>query len=76
DVVLGLWDSWPREAVIADPVSGLFCDTERLRPVQAGREHFNVTGVLTHPGSPQGRPVLVQAGGSDEGLRLAARNAD
>ncbi|WP_144630539.1 NtaA/DmoA family FMN-dependent monooxygenase [Bordetella genomosp. 13] len=76
EVVLALWDSWDADSVIADQASGIFCDTGRLRPVRAANRHFDVTGVLTHPGSRQGRPVLVQAGGSAEGLDLAARNAD
>jgi len=76
DVVQALWRSWGDGALIADPVSGIFADTSRLQPSLPTGGHFQVRGLLTHPGWQQGWPVLVQAGGSDAGLRLAARCAE
>src|SRR5207237_1825903 len=39
-------------------------------------EHYEVAGPLNLPRTPQGRPVLVQAGSSDVGRKFAARHAE
>lgn len=75
DVVTGLWDSWAPDALIRDRVSGRFADPERVRPLCHAGEHFQVAGPLNVPRSPQGRPVIVQAGSSGPGRDLAARHA-
>ncbi|WP_062214502.1 NtaA/DmoA family FMN-dependent monooxygenase [Streptomyces sp. NBRC 109706] len=61
EVVRALWDSW---------------SSDGPRPVDHTGRHFSVAGPLNIPRPPQGHPVLVQAGGSDEGRDLAARHAD
>lgn len=75
EVVQGLWDSWPLEAITADP-QGAYIDASRLRPIDHRGAHFEVAGPLNVPRTPQGRPVLFQAGASEPGRDLAARYAE
>ena len=75
-VVLGLWDSWEDDAIIEDPDSGTFYDPEKLHRLNHTGKHFSVRGPLTILRSPQGRPVIVQAGQSDQGRDLAAKTAE
>src|SRR5882757_6534885 len=71
-----LWDSWHGDEVIADKGSGQFLST----PVPGAFEHhdrfFDIAGQFNVPRSPQGRPVIFQAGDSDEGRDFAAASAD
>ncbi|MEV5311924.1 MULTISPECIES: LLM class flavin-dependent oxidoreductase [unclassified Streptomyces] len=76
DVVTRLWDSWEDEALIADQKSGLFADTDRIHPIDHEGRHFRVSGPLNTPRTPQGRPVYVQAGSSEDGRAFAARHAE
>ncbi|ULJ82772.1 NtaA/DmoA family FMN-dependent monooxygenase (plasmid) [Rhizobium sp. C104] len=76
DVVLGLWDSWDDDAFIRDRESGRYFDPVRLHRLNHKGRHFKVRGPLNIPRSPQGRPVLVQAGASGPGKELAARTAE
>jgi FMN-dependent oxidoreductase (nitrilotriacetate monooxygenase family) len=76
DVVRALWDSWDDDAVLADKAKGAFSRVGSINTIDHRGEFFNVTGPLTLPRSPQGHPVLFQAGGSPGGLDLAARYAD
>jgi FMN-dependent oxidoreductase (nitrilotriacetate monooxygenase family) len=73
DVVRALWDSWEPDAVIADRESGMLVDVTRVRPIEHRGRFFKVHGPLTLPRSPQGRPLIVQAGSSEAGRELAAR---
>ncbi|MGD0556450.1 MAG: NtaA/DmoA family FMN-dependent monooxygenase [Streptosporangiaceae bacterium] len=75
-VVLKLWDSWDAAAVVADQASGLWADTDLIRPVDFHGRFFDVSGALTLPRSPQGRPVFAQAGSSGPGVDLAGKRAD
>lgn len=76
DVAIKLWDSWEDEALILDKESGLFAETELIHAVDHRGEHFGVAGPLGTPRSPQGRPVLVQAGSSEAGMDFAATYAE
>lgn len=76
DVVTGLWDSWDDDAFIRDKASGINYDTNKLHALNHKGKHFQVRGPLNVARSPQGRPVLVQAGASDTGRDLAARMAE
>ena len=76
EVITRLWDSWEDEALVADPASGLFADTDRIHPIEHRGRHFSVRGPLSLPRSPQGWPVLVQAGSSDDGRAFAGRYAE
>jgi FMN-dependent oxidoreductase (nitrilotriacetate monooxygenase family) len=75
-VLQGLWGSYPREAVIMDKTGGDFLDPRAFSPLEHDGDAFRVTGALNIPVSPQGRPVMVQAGASPQGRDLAARHAE
>jgi len=75
-VVKGLWDSWADDAVKDDREGGRYADPSRVKPINHVGPHYKVAGPLNMPRSPQGRPVLVQAGSSDTGRRFAARHAE
>ncbi|MBV9854881.1 MAG: NtaA/DmoA family FMN-dependent monooxygenase [Streptosporangiaceae bacterium] len=71
-----LFDSWQAGEIIADKASGVFlagADAGRFRHADA---HFDIGGRFNVPRSPQGRPVIFQAGDSDEGREFAAASAD
>ncbi len=76
DVVQALWDSWEDDALVLDRAAGRFADPAKIHAINHNRAHFSVTGPLQIPRSPQGRPVLVQAGSSEQGRDLAARYAE
>lgn len=76
DVALTLWDSWEPDAVELDAEAGVFADPAKVHPAEHVGEHFSVAGALNVPGSPQGRPVLVQAGSSESGKEFAAQYAE
>ena len=75
-VVKGLWDSWEDDAFIHDKEKNRFFDTQKLHRLYFESEHYKVKGSLQAPRSPQGYPVLVQAGSSDDGQDLAAATAE
>ncbi|GAA4773105.1 NtaA/DmoA family FMN-dependent monooxygenase [Microbacterium gilvum] len=76
NAVRALWDSWPDDAIAADKESGVFlADAEAGAFRREGRQ-FDISGRFTVPRSPQGRPVIVQAGVSPQGRDFAAANAD
>lgn len=76
DVVLGLWNSWDDGAVVIDRESGQFSKPDGFRPLNHRGTHFEVRGPLNISRTPQGQPVLVQAGSSGPGKDLAARTAE
>jgi FMN-dependent oxidoreductase (nitrilotriacetate monooxygenase family) len=76
DVVNRLWDSWEEDARVLDSAAPLYIDPAKVHPVEYRGEHFQVHGPLNVPRSPQGRPLLVQAGSSDSGRTFAAQYAD
>lgn len=76
EVANKLWDSWEDDAVIGDADAGVFADSARVHAIEHQGEHFSVHGALNLPRSPQGRPVLVQAGSSEGGKALGSRYAD
>ena len=75
-VVKDLWDSWADDAVVDDRERGVWADPARITPIDYQGEYYACTGPLNLPRSPQGRPVLVQAGQSDAGRGFAARLAE
>jgi FMN-dependent oxidoreductase (nitrilotriacetate monooxygenase family) len=75
-VVLGLWDSWEDGAVLADKDSGIYFDRAKLHFLNHKGKHFSVRGPLMVQRSPQGHPVIVQAGQSDDGRDLAGETAE
>jgi FMN-dependent oxidoreductase (nitrilotriacetate monooxygenase family) len=76
DVARGLWDTWDDGSVQPDPAKGRYCDPDGIRALAHQGAFFRVEGPLTMGRSPQGHPVVVQAGASEDGLALAARSAD
>jgi FMN-dependent oxidoreductase (nitrilotriacetate monooxygenase family) len=75
--VKALWDSWADDAVVDDRSGhGVYANTDRIRPIDFAGQYYTVAGPLNLPRSPQGRPVLVQAGASDAGRDFAARHAE
>jgi FMN-dependent oxidoreductase (nitrilotriacetate monooxygenase family) len=76
DVCLKLWDSWADDAPIGDKERGIWGDDSKLYPPRHVGRHFRVEGALNLPRSPQGHPLLVQAGSSQDGKELAARYAE
>lgn len=76
DVAFALWDSWDDDAIVADKEGGVFVDRDRIHRIDHAGPHFRVAGPLEIPRSPQGRPVIFQAGSSEPGKDLAARYAD
>ncbi|QGM97570.1 LLM class flavin-dependent oxidoreductase [Methylocystis parvus] len=76
DVANALWDSWEDDAFVADRKTGLFADPARIHKINHVGEFFKIAGPLQAPRGPQGRPLQVQAGGSEQGRAFAARHAD
>jgi N-acetyl-S-(2-succino)cysteine monooxygenase len=76
EVVTRLWGSWDADAVVADQDKGIWADTDLIRPVDFHGRFFDVSGALTLPRSPQGRPAFAQAGSSGPGVELAGKTAD
>jgi alkanesulfonate monooxygenase len=76
DVVTGLWDSWADDAFVRDVDSGLFFDPAKLHVLGHKGEYYSVRGPLNIARPVQGWPVIVQAGASEAGKRLAAETAE
>jgi len=71
-----LWDSWEDGAELGDKAAGRYADPGRIHQVDYEGRYFRVRGPLNVPRSPQGRPLLVQAGSSEDGREFAARYAE
>ncbi|HVT92616.1 MAG TPA: LLM class flavin-dependent oxidoreductase [Bryobacteraceae bacterium] len=71
-VAQALWDSWEEDAFIGDKATGRFVDPAKVHPVAHRGTYYSVDGPLNVIRSPQGWPVLAQAGASHEGRDLAA----
>ncbi|MEV4037819.1 LLM class flavin-dependent oxidoreductase [Streptomyces umbrinus] len=76
DVALKLWDSWEDDAIVADKAAGVWGDDTRIHPARHKGRYFSVEGALNVPRTPQGYPLLVQAGSSEDGKEFAARYAE
>ncbi|SDR70976.1 LLM class flavin-dependent oxidoreductase [Actinopolymorpha singaporensis] len=76
EVARRLWDSWDDDAALADKEGGVWADASRVHRVDHAGEYFRVQGPLNVPRSPQGHPVLVQAGSSEDGKTLASEYAE
>lgn len=76
EVVRKLWDSFEDDAFIRDRETGRFFDPNKVHYTNHRGEHFKVRGPLNVSRSPQGHPVIVQAGQSDDGRGLAAQTAE
>ncbi|MFM1652124.1 LLM class flavin-dependent oxidoreductase [Brevibacillus sp. B_LB10_24] len=76
EVVKGLWDSWEEDAFVRDKASGVYFDPHKWHELHHKGEFFSVRGPLDTARSPQGQPVIIQAGSSQTGQHLAARTAE
>jgi FMN-dependent oxidoreductase (nitrilotriacetate monooxygenase family) len=76
EVARKLWDSWEDDAIVADPAGGVWARSAKVHPIEHKGRFFSVRGPLNLPRSPQGHPLLVQAGSSDDGRDFAARHAE
>lgn len=76
DVVRQLWDSWEPDAVVMDEARGVFVDPCKVHRVDYKGRFFASRGPLNTARSPQGQPVLMQAGGSPQGRAFAAKHID
>src|SRR3981189_1613129 len=76
EVVAGLWDSWEDDGLLRDKQRGVYMDRDKIHFLDHMGKHFKVKGPLNITRSPQGWPVVAQAGSSEAGRELAARPAD
>ncbi len=73
EVAFGLWDSWDKDALVLDRENGIYADPDKVHYLNHRGKWFQSRGPLNVPRSPQGRPVVIQAGSSGRGKAFAAR---
>lgn len=76
EVTKKLWDSWEDDTLVIDKETGQFIDESKFHEINHQGEFFSVKGPLNISRSPQGHPVIVQAGSSGDGQLLAAKHAE
>ena len=76
EVAKGLWDSWEDGAFVMDKATGTYFEPDKLHLLEHEGKYFSVKGPLNSSRSPQGHPIVIQAGSSDPGQELAAETAD
>tara|TARA_B100000676_G_scaffold311609_1_gene382124 strand:- start:5063 stop:6268 length:1206 start_codon:yes stop_codon:yes gene_type:complete len=76
NVVIGLWDSFEEDALLYNKESGRFFDASKIHTLNHSGKYFSVRGPLNVSRSPQGRPVIIQAGGSEETIKMSSQIAD
>jgi FMN-dependent oxidoreductase (nitrilotriacetate monooxygenase family) len=75
-VVTALWDSWEPGSLTMDESTGMFADHTKVHHINFEGKYYRSRGPLNTVPSPQGRPVICQAGGSPAGQNFAAKHAD
>ncbi len=73
EVVLGHWDAWEDDAIVQDKATGLFAHPDKVHRLDYRGRHYRSRGPFTVPRSPQGHPVIIQAGQSGRGKRFGAQ---
>ncbi len=73
EACFALWDSWEEGALLLDKKSGAFADPAKIHYANYAGKWIKSRGPLTVPRSPQGHPVIMQAGSSDRGREFGAR---
>lgn len=76
EVATGLWNSWEDDAFLYDKQSGVYFDPEKLHILNHKGKYFSVKGPLNIARPPQGHPVIVQAGSSEDGRNFASEWAE
>ena len=76
ELVKKLWDSWEEGALVANTETGVYVDHNKVHTVDFKGEHFRSRGPLNTMRSPQGYPVLCQAGASERGREFSSKNAE
>lgn len=76
EICYRLWDAFPRDAIVEDREKGIFVDTDKIRRVDYSGRYHSCHAYPVAPCSPQGRPLIFQAGQSGRGMRFATRHAD
>ena len=76
EIVLRSWDGWEDGAIVCDKEAGLFADPDKVHRTEMQGKFLRSHGTFTVPRSPQGHPVLIQAGSSPRGKIFGARWAD
>jgi FMN-dependent oxidoreductase (nitrilotriacetate monooxygenase family) len=76
DVALKLWDSWDPDVLVGDKELGVWGDDRKVHPARHRGRFYAVEGALNIPRSPQGAPLIVQAGSSEDGKDFAAHYAE
>src|SRR5262249_33549797 len=76
EVVKALWDSWEDGALLFDKATGRYFDPAKMHVLNHNGRFFRVRGPLNVAGMPQGHPVIVQAGASEQGRELGAATAE
>lgn len=76
DAVVALWDSWEDDAIVLDQAAGIYADPDKIHPIDFVGEYLKVRGPFNAPRTPQGYPVLVQAGASNDGRAFAGKYAE
>ena len=76
EVCYKLWDSWESDAVVMDKSRGIFADPAKVHRINHKGEYFDVPGPHCCTPSPQGKPVIIQAGSSEQGRDFAAQHAE
>src|SRR5262249_58492620 len=76
DIAIRLWESWEADAVVMDRDHGIYADHTKVHPIDYEGKYFSCRGPLTTARSPQGRPVIFQAGATPRGRAFAAKYAD
>jgi FMN-dependent oxidoreductase (nitrilotriacetate monooxygenase family) len=76
EIVLSCWDGWEDGALVVDKDSGLFADPAKVHRLEYEGKYLRSHGTFTVPRSPQGHPVVIQAGSSNRGKTFSARWAE
>ncbi len=76
EVTNKLWEGWQEGAVIANKESGQYFVDDKINAIDHRGEHYQVQGPLNITRSPQGKPVIIEAGSSADGQKLAAQTAE
>jgi FMN-dependent oxidoreductase (nitrilotriacetate monooxygenase family) len=73
EAVLGHWDSWEDDAIVVDKANNLYAHPDKVHRIDFKGKFLSSRGPFTVPRTPQGHPVVIQAGQSGRGLQFAAR---